>query len=140
MLVRLDLGDPLMENRLSKTMTTEEDTVTFTVPDHERWIVDVAWMRNATLSAGDLVAKIYAADPSGNLIYLLAIDWVLGSVEDLQYPNTSATQEQLSANPIPVYGGQKIVFSWGADACKSGTGYYYLGVRQFKEKVHGAYD
>ena len=47
-------GKPLMTSVLSKAMTTGADEIELQVPDNERWLVKRVYVKNGTLSAGDL--------------------------------------------------------------------------------------
>ena len=114
MLVRDDLGDPVMEKILSKTMTISEDTVTIPVPAHERWIVDSAYLKNGTLSSGDLAAYVAVLDSGDNIIAYLSYGSAVGSGQTIQYPSTDDLSRCLSGKFI-VYGEQKIKSTWDRD-------------------------
>ena len=57
-------GKPLMKEAIPLAATTLENTVTFTVPDGERWFVTGVHLKNCTLSSGDLVLYAQLLDPN----------------------------------------------------------------------------
>ena len=123
-------GVPLMFNRIAITVTTSADTVEFVVPANERWVVLGIWMLNCTLSSGNSVMSAQLNDQNGSRVgYFFYVDAT--TLAELCFPSGYSSQAYWDILPFVVYEKQSLKLTWGADANKSGSGYYYLNVLQF---------
>jgi len=128
----LTTGYPLMLDRLAIPCTTLENELTFTVPDGERWVVLNGNFYNCTLSSGDLVLVIEVLDRNGDWLGYLRHEAACTTLETVVFPdNVSSGFQFRSCYPMPIYEGQMIHVSVGADAAKSGSAYLYLNVLRF---------
>jgi len=126
----LTTGEPFGLVQLAIPMTSLENTVVFTVPDNERWVLLGILMKNQSGQTCQLTA--YKYDEVNSII------GVYGSISAanysyMQYPNEGVDMAKLGmlGSPDVLYEGQKVYLAWGAAASKTGTSYFYLNILKF---------
>lgn len=126
-------GKPLMLSRIAVTATTGTDDVILEVPQGERWILIKGHFINCTLSSGDNNCSIALLGQDNGLLGYLEYDATCASGQMINFPSTTAQDDAFVAVcPTTLYEGQKVKFSCGADANKSGSFKYYLDALQFE--------
>ena len=129
----LTTGDPLFKRQLSIACTTLENSVTYTVPQNERWILLGGYMKCCTLASGNLTISCLVYDDLNNLIDRIGV-LSTTSGGHMALLNSFSNQGLSSGAGFPhvMYEGQKITLIWAAGAEKSGSGAYYLNILKFK--------
>ncbi|RLI42933.1 hypothetical protein DRO69_09810 [Candidatus Bathyarchaeota archaeon] len=124
-------GQPVYTTRQSKAMTTGVDTVEITVPSSMEYIL--FWGRIHNGSGATINISVVIKDANGNTLATLA-DESVASGGEVELPRLEGTETLNTlghgAYPIPIFAGQKIVITWGADAAKTGTSYWYLALKE----------
>jgi len=126
-------GESMIRTVLAVACTTLAGSITYVVPECERWIIFGGSLVNCTLSSGTCTVTVEVLDENDALINYLVYDAAANTIERFAFPAMVGDSIVNGGGfPVILHQGQKIRFTWGASANKSGYGYIFAEILQFK--------